>query len=559
MGLGITEEHVELGRAVRRFLAQRCPREVARAGIESPAEELPAFWKEVADLGWLSLHIAESFGGQGYGLAELAVVVEEFARAGAPGPLLPTVLASAAIAAWGDAELQREALPELASGAVGAIGFPATTPLAAGEPDGDGTVVVSGTARPVLGAALADWMILGAARSEGLNDELWCVVRASEVDVSDLASLDPVRRSASVVANGARVPAQRQLRVDRRAFEALIAALGAADATGGASWCVDTATEHAKVRVQFGRPIGQFQAVKHRCADMLVALEQAQAVTWSAVQAFDESLRPVAEGAVGGEPRPASGLLLPAAVSGAVAPEAFCRVAKDCIQVLGGIGFTWEHDAHLYLRRALTIRQLLGGTSLWRRRVADLAVSGERHRMHLDLPEGFEGFREQIRADVNEIASLPEEEKRRALVDAGLFVPHWAPPWGRDAGPVEQLVIDDELKRARLRRAHLAVGAWAAPTIATHGTPEQQERWVRPTLLGEINWCQLFSEPGAGSDLASLSTKATPTEGGWLLNGQKVWTSLAAQADWGICLARSNPNAAKHLGITYFIVDMHRA
>jgi alkylation response protein AidB-like acyl-CoA dehydrogenase len=562
MGLGITEEHVELGQAVRRFLAQRCPREVARAGVESPAEELPAYWKEVADLGWLSLHIPERFGGQGYGLAELAVVVEEFARAGAPGPLLPNVLASAAIAAWGHGELQSEALPAFSAGAVGAVGFPATTSLEAGEPDRDGAVIVWGTARPVLGAAVADWIILGAVRPGGSNDELWCVLRASEVEVNELASLDPIRRSASVVAKGVRVPTQRQLRVDRHRLEALIAALAAAEATGGASWCVDTATEHAKVRVQFGRPIGQFQGVKHRCADMLVALEQAQAVTWSAVQAIDEALRPNGDAADAadaddrGEPRQENGFRLPAAVSGALAPDAFCRVAKDCIQVLGGIGFTWEHDAHLYLRRAVTLRQLLGGTSRWRRRVATLAISGERHRMHLELPEGFEEFREQIRSEIGEVAALPDDEKRRALVDAGLFVPHWAPPWGRDAGPVEQLVIDDELKRARLRRAHLAVGAWAAPTIATHGTPEQQERWVRPTLLGEVNWCQLFSEPGAGSDLASLSTKATRTEGGWLLNGQKVWTSLAAQADWGICLARSNPNAVKHLGISYFVVDM---
>jgi alkylation response protein AidB-like acyl-CoA dehydrogenase len=100
------------------------------------------------------------------------------------------------------------------------------------------------------------------------------------------------------------------------------------------------------------------------------------------------------------------------------------------------------------------------------------------------------------------------------------------------------------------------VGAWAAPTIAAHGTPEQQERWVGPTLLGDIAWCQLFSEPEAGSDLASLTTRATRTDGGWLLTGQKVWTTMAAEADWGICLARTNPTARKHLGITYFIVDM---
>ncbi len=100
------------------------------------------------------------------------------------------------------------------------------------------------------------------------------------------------------------------------------------------------------------------------------------------------------------------------------------------------------------------------------------------------------------------------------------------------------------------------MGAWAAPTVAVHGTPEQQERWVGPTLRGEITWCQLFSEPGAGSDLASLTTAAVRAEGGWMLTGQKVWTTMADSADWGICLARTNPAAAKHLGITYFVVDM---
>ena len=140
----------------------------------------------------------------------------------------------------------------------------------------------------------------------------------------------------------------------------------------------------------------------------------------------------------------------------------------------------------------------------------------------------------------------------------GLFVPHWPAPWGRDANAIEQLIIDEELERAGVRRSNMAVGAWAAPTIAAHGSAEQQDLWVGPTLLGEIKWCQLFSEPGAGSDLASLATRATRRDGerGWRLNGQKVWTSMAGEADLGICLARTNPAAPKHLGITYFIVDM---
>jgi alkylation response protein AidB-like acyl-CoA dehydrogenase len=105
-------------------------------------------------------------------------------------------------------------------------------------------------------------------------------------------------------------------------------------------------------------------------------------------------------------------------------------------------------------------------------------------------------------------------------------------------------------------RPGIMIGAWALPPLIVYGTPEQQERWIRPTLYGEIGWCQLFSEPGAGSDLASLTTRATRVEGGWLVSGQKVWTSMAHYADWGILLARTNPDAPKHDGISCFMVDM---
>jgi alkylation response protein AidB-like acyl-CoA dehydrogenase len=121
------------------------------------------------------------------------------------------------------------------------------------------------------------------------------------------------------------------------------------------------------------------------------------------------------------------------------------------------------------------------------------------------------------------------------------------------------LVIDQLFADRGLQRPNLAVAAWALPTIIAHGTAEQAERWVGPTLRGELLWCQLFSEPGAGSDLAALSTRATRVDGGWSLVGQKVWTSVAARADMGICLARTDPQAPKHRGITYFLVDMKSA
>ncbi len=194
--------------------------------------------------------------------------------------------------------------------------------------------------------------------------------------------------------------------------------------------------------------------------------------------------------------------------------------------------------------------------------VAEHAIAGARRNLAADLPQEAESVRADVRAAVAQVAATGTDDpsgltQRAAMAEAGLIMPHWPPPWGRGASPLEQLVIDEEMAAAGLLRPHLAVGAWALPTLIAHGTEAQQERWVRPTLLGRLNWCQLFSEPGAGSDLASLSTKAERVEGGYVLNGQKVWTSLAQTADFGICLARSDPDAAKHAGITYFIVDMH--
>jgi len=319
----------------------------------------------------------------------------------------------------------------------------------------------------------------------------------------------------------------------------LAAVLLAAESVGGAAWCVETAADYARVREQFGRPIGQFQAVKHRCADLLAALERARAAAWDSAR--------------GG---PDDEVALAAAVAGAVVPEAFATCAQGCIQVHGGIGFTWEHDAHLFLRRALATRALLGPPSAWHPTVVERASTGTRRSITVDLPPEAEAHRAEVRAFVAELAEVDKGEWDRRIADAGYLVPNWPAPWGRGAGAVEQLVIDEELAAARIRRRHLQVGAWVLPTLIAHGTPEQQERFVPPTLRGELTWCQMFSEPGAGSDLASLSTRAERVDGGWALTGQKVWTTMAHIADWGLCLARTDPDAPRHLGITCFVVDL---
>jgi alkylation response protein AidB-like acyl-CoA dehydrogenase len=150
--------------------------------------------------------------------------------------------------------------------------------------------------------------------------------------------------------------------------------------------------------------------------------------------------------------------------------------------------------------------------------------------------------------------ALEPERRRGALIDSGYFVPHWPPPWGRGAGAAEQLVVEEEL--AGVAQPDLGIGTWVLLTLVQHATPEQAERWIRPSLEGTLRWCQLFSEPNAGSDAAAISTRATRVEGGWRINGQKVWTSDAQSSNRGLATVRTNPDVVKHRGITTVAVDM---
>jgi alkylation response protein AidB-like acyl-CoA dehydrogenase len=377
----------------------------------------------------------------------------------------------------------------------------------------------------------------------------WLLVDAAAdgVTVEPLKATDFSRPLARVVLDAA--PAE-VLHVSPQRVEDLAVTLLAAEAAGLARWTLNTATEYAKVREQFGKPIGSFQAIKHMCAEMLLRSEQISVAASDAASAVANS-----------DERQLS---IAAAVAACTAIDAAKANAKDCIQVLGGIGITWEHDAHLYLRRAYGIAQFLGGRSRWLRRVAELTRQGVRRDLHIDL-ESVADLQPEIASAIAEVASLPTEKQQVALAEAGLLAPHWPRPYGRAAGPAEQLLIDQEMAKAGVVRPDLVIGWWAAPTILEHGSPEQIERFVPPTLTGELFWCQLFSEPGAGSDLASLRMKAVRVEGadarstggpGWKLTGQKVWTSRADWAQWGVCLARTDPDAPKHKGITYFLVDM---
>jgi 3-oxochol-4-en-24-oyl-CoA dehydrogenase len=535
--IGVSEDHLALHDAVRGWCERHCPPGIPRALLDADTETRPPFWDELANQGWLGLHIDDAYGGSGFGLPELVVVLEELGRAVAPGPLLPTVLAGALIQAGASEPLAKALLPGLTAGErVGAAAFDADGALL-GDETADG-LRVSGTLRPMLGAHLADVLVV-PVRVAGRD--VWCTLDAHDVDVRELASVDPTRRVAEVTVHEVLVPADRVLDgLETGTARRLAAVLVAAEALGVAQWCVATAAEHAKVRVQFGRPVGQFQGIKHKCADMLGRVELARAATWDAARVADKA-------DVGD---------LTAASAASLALDAAFTNAKDCIQVLGGIGFTWEHDAHLYLKRASALRSLVGPSSAWRVQAARSALGGSRRQLTVDLGPAADAIRAELRAFLDEVRDLPTDQQRRRVADAGFLMPTWPKPWGRDAKAIEQLVIDEEFRRARVPRPGIMIGSWALPSVIVYGTRQQQERWIPPTLRGEMTWCQLFSEPGAGSDLASLTTRATKAEGGWLVTGQKVWTSMAQTADWGILLARTDPDLPKHDGISCFMVDM---
>ena len=173
--------------------------------------------------------------------------------------------------------------------------------------------------------------------------------------------------------------------------------------------------------------------------------------------------------------------------------------------------------------------------------------------MDFDFPEDDDPRRLAVR---DWLGAEPEPTGRE-LAEAGYVAPHWPRPWGLDADPIHQIIIDEELAAAGVKRPSNMIGiGWAGPTILHAGTEAQKERFLFPLLAGEEIWCQLFSEPGAGSDLANLSTRAVRDGDEWVVNGQKVWTSLAHHSQFGILIARTDPGAPKRAGITYFICPM---
>jgi len=525
--LAITDEHRDLADSAVGQLSRLNSRGAARETLDGGSAHPADVWTAAAELGFNGLAVAEDHGGSGFGLSELAIVLEAQGHELCPGPFLPTVAASLVIDRCGSDSLRSQLLPGLAGGStVGALS------LSGGVVVGS-DLVVSGESPAVLGAPDADVLVIAAGNDVAVVD-----ARASGVTVTVADVLDTTRNIGAVALRDVAVPEDRVLRNAARRARTVFWILAAAEAVGVSWAALEMARDYAKVREQFGRTIGTFQAVKHHLANMLVNAEVATAAAWDAARSDDLDSASFA-----------------AAVAAAQAIRAQIFNAEHNIQLHGGVAFTWEHDAHLYLRRARTLAAVMAEGADPLVDVVDAQRTGMAHGASFTLPPQAEDYRASAREAAARIRALAADQQRDALVDSGYLVPHWPAPWGRGADVVEQLVVEEEFRGIDI--PDMGITGWVTLTIAQAGTDEQRERWVEPVLRGKEMWCQLFSEPGAGSDAAAVRTAAKRVSGGWKVSGQKVWTSLARDCQWGLATVRTDPDAPKHAGVTMMAIDMN--
>ncbi|GAA2589720.1 acyl-CoA dehydrogenase family protein [Actinomadura fulvescens] len=368
MRLVVTEEQEELRGALRRFFADKSPGTEVRRLMGTTTGYDPAVWAQMAgQLGLQGLTVPEEYDGSGFGVRELAIVLEEMGRALVCAPYFATVvLAATALQASGDEAARRDLLPGIAAGTtIATLAWteddrwdPGSIAMTARRSD-DGWLL-DGTKTYVLDGHVADLVLVAARTPGGLS--LFAVDGAAPAGLTrtPLPVLDQTRKLARL--DFAAVPA-RLIGAEGGAGPVLahtldIAAVGlAAEQLGGARLCLDTTVEYAKVRHQFGRPIGGFQAIKHRCADLFVQVESARSAVLQAAATADDAP---------GE------LPVAAALAKAFCSDAYFHAAGESIQIHGGIGFTWEHDAHLYFKRAKSSQEFLGPPAHHRARLARL-------------------------------------------------------------------------------------------------------------------------------------------------------------------------------------------
>lgn len=577
-----------------KYLTARAQRDTIRELRHDEHGFTAEYWRGGAELGWTSLLVGEGSGGgsiSGRRVVDLTLVAYEFGRHAAPGPLVPANIVAAALS---DSGSHAEVLGELLSGEMLASWCRAEPGRRGAGPEirVDGAdLVLNGRALPVESAGVARYLLV-TGLCEGRATQVLVPAATSGVTVTPLRSPDLTRRFSAVAFDDVRVPRS-----------ALVGELGAAAEQVARQWEIAVAVQSAETvgamhtgfemalewmadRYSFGRPLASYQALKHRVADLKSWLEAAHAIADSAAAAVDERRADSREL-----------VLVAQAFTGQYGPE----LLQDCVQLHGGIGLTFEHDLHLFLRRATVNRTLYGTPAEHRRRIADRLIEQEAQRApapevqaahsdpglsrtpeQQDVDEDVESFRrrarEWIRANLGpfrpeavaglrkvtreaELAAVDNDRRlQRKLYDAGfagIAIP--VEYGGRGLTAAHQRVFTEEMAGFEYpSRCQVPTLAPCAAVLLDFGTEEQKRRHIPAMLRGEEIWMQFLSEPSGGSDVAAAVTTAVRDGDDWVLNGAKIWTTGAWYSDWALCLARTNWDVPKHRGLTVFILPIHQ-
>lgn len=570
--------------AAAQFLAEASSSESVRATVDRGDGIDATLWQRIAqEMGWCATHIPEEQGGLGLGLTELALILEQTGYHLSPAPFFSTAaLATHALLCCAGAQAQARWLPPIAAGEVSAslafgsegIDWEPARVTARARRDATG-FVLEGTFRHVPDGHVVQQVVLPARLDDGSLALFTVAADAAGVTRHAHRGFDLTRRLAEVTLSQAHVDADALLAEGPGVEEglartaALAAICLAAEQLGGAQRCLDLTLAYAAERVQFGRTINSYQAVKHRCADMMIRIEATRSAVAGAVRLADT--------------HPALDTLqLEAACAKAFASETFRFCSGEAIQLHGGVGFTWEYDPHLYFKRAQAGSQWLGSADHLRERVAAAVLDGTQPvSAQPPAGEGDEGFRQEIRQWMREhLAGRFEVLRHRGGAGDEDAFPALRKEWelelarggwtcvgwpkevgGRGLSVAQQIIFHEEYARAGGpgHLSHLSE-TLLGPTLIAYGTEDQKRRFLPGIVAGTDYWSQGYSEPGAGSDLANVQTRARFDEARqeWVIDGQKVWTSLAHECQYVFVVARCEPGSKGHKGLIFLLVELNQ-
>ncbi|UUC95163.1 acyl-CoA dehydrogenase [Comamonas sp. C11] len=594
MNFDFSDDQNALRNEIRKFLTRESPLTQARALLEGEGESHHAqdVWSGMAQLGVSSLMLPEDCGGIGLGAMEMCVVAEEVGRQLSPVPLASTMylaVQAVLLSTQEQSAQRRQWLLPVSGGSIGCLAAPTDgqdPPSALPLFDGR---TLKGECPLVADGMAAQWGVALARNATGA-DVLLAFRCDGSVQRKKLRTLDPSKPYALLRFDGT---AAEQLGAASSAAQVLervrnrAAVMLAFEQLGAADSALEMACRYARERKAFGRPIGSYQGIKHKLANLYTNNQLARAHCYYGAWALTADMA-LADGA----PE------LPGAAAAArvSSTQALSDAAQENLHTHGGMGYTWELDCHLFYRRARQQAVELGSIHAWREQVAtelqkrllapvqETIVQGsaaaDRQSMDFeDTPEEA-AFRAECRAWLQANAQpkasaddcfgrdMTAEQRMEAArvwqgrkAAAGLGAITWPKVLGGRGGtPMQELIWRQEEGRVKVPTGMFNVSlGMVLPSVMAHASAEVLGKHAAPALEGKNLWCQLLSEPGAGSDLGMVRTRAErATDGreGWIINGQKVWTSLAQFAQFGLVLTRTNPQASKFEGLTTFFLDM---